>query len=664
MCGYKLFHLHLIQKVSSLRRLFSKTLQTCPYKLDSGIWTANISSINAYYLKFFKVTKYLSSEFTLTIAVRFLLLILLTLILPHTAQTATFRVDGSILRDPCGEPLVLRGVNAGIAFPSDPDAKGLAEVAKTGANAVRLTFRWRINRSSPQQVETALKQAVANHMVAIPALWDATGDWDRLQFAVDYWSQPAMVEVLRSYEDMVLLNIANEAGGPKVTNSEFRQGYVKAIKQLRAAGLHMPLVIDAANWGRNEDYIFDNAAYLLSQDPDQNLLFSWHPWDTNQSVDRYRKGMDAALEAEILLIIGEFSSIGVHYKKPIDFRSLMKLAAERDIGWLWWWWQSGNNVDGHAMTKNGRFGDWVNVGAEVSEESPYGIQATSNRTRYLMDRSCIAAKVITPPTPIAPDLVKASATQGAEVELHWQDNTDNEKHFDIQIWDSQQQQWRLVKVVGPDQTSTTIGGDLAFVYDVDTSNDLSLKYNTHYKFRVGSYVSQDVVSYSEPVIIKTSNDASSCAEGNGLKGEYFGAEHESQNFDDYNGPTLVRIDPTIDFDWSRDSPDSKLLPNNHFQVRWSGFIEPEFTGRYTLFTNSDDFARVWIGDEQVIDNWRGNARGWAVTLVNFKAGQRYPIRVEYREWDGSAMIRLEWASSKLSRQIVPQCRLFTDTDRR
>jgi mannan endo-1,4-beta-mannosidase len=581
--------------------------------------------------------------------------------LPYTGKTATFQVDGATLLDPCGEPLVLRGVNTGIAFPSGSDPKNFAEVSKTGANAVRLTFRWHINRSNPQHVETALKEAVANHMVAIPALWDATGHWDRLQFAVDYWSQPAMVEVLRKYEDMVLLNIANEAGGPKVTNSEFRQGYVKAIKQLRAAGLHMPLVIDAANWGRDESYIIDNADYLLSQDPDHNLIFSWHPWDTNQSKERYRQGMDAALKSQIPLIIGEFSSIGVHYKRPIDFRSLMEFAAERDIGWLWWWWRSGKKLDGHAMTKDGRFGNWVNVGAEVTEESPYSIQATSKRTQYLLDRSCKVSRVDSS-VPKPPSLTKGVPTQGAEIDLQWQDNSDNEKHFDIQLWDQRRQQWRLVKVVGPDQTSTTIGGDLAFVYTVDTPSDLSLKYNTTYKFRVGAYVSQQAVAYSESISVKTNDDISSCVEGNGLQGEYFGAEHGSQDFDKYNGPTFVQLDQTIDFDWGRNSPNSKMLPRNHFQVRWTGFVEPEFSGRYNFYIKSNDFARLWIGDRQVIDNWRGNARGWSIAHVNFEAKKRYPIRVEYREWTGSAMIRLEWANAKLSRQVVPQCRLFTDLD--
>lgn len=584
-------------------------------------------------------------------------LLLLLIGLPVVAA-APFRVDGAVLRDPCGEPVVLRGVNVGIAFPGDPDASDLAQVAKTGANAVRLTFRWRINRSNPEVVETALREAAANQMVAMPALWDATGNWDRLQFAVDFWSQPAMVEVLRRYEDMVLLNIANEAGDGRVSNSEFRTGYGKAIQQLRAAGLHMPLVIDAANWGRNEAYILDNAAYLLSQDPDHNLLFSWHPWDPKQPVERYRKALDSALKLQIPLIIGEFADVEMH-QRPVDYRSLMKLAAERDIGWLWWWWRSGGNEDNHAMTYTGQFGEWVNRGKEIAEDSPHGIRATSVRTHYLRNRSCTPANS-SPLVPSAPILTQVNPTQGAEVELRWQDKSANEKNFDIQVWDPRQQDWRLVKVVGPDQTSTTVGADLAFVYDVDKPSDLSLKYATVYKFRVGAYVSRDAIAYSNPITVRTNADASTCAGGNGLKGEYFAAEHGSQDFAKYDGPTLVRLDPAIDFDWEDASPDPALMRNDHFQVRWRGYIEPEFSGSYRFYTKSDDFARVWIDDQNIIDNWRGNAQGWAVGEISLQAGKRYPLRVEYREWSGSADMRLEWASAKLSRQVIPRCRLFAD----
>jgi mannan endo-1,4-beta-mannosidase len=80
--------------------------------------------------------------------------------------------------------------------------------------------------------------------------------------------------------EILLLNIANEAGNGKVTVDEFGKKYAALIRQMRAAGIDIPLMIDAANWGRNEEYLLANAQYLLQQDPRHNLLFSWHIWDS------------------------------------------------------------------------------------------------------------------------------------------------------------------------------------------------------------------------------------------------------------------------------------------------------------------------------------------------------------------------------------------------
>lgn len=298
---------------------------------------------------------------------------------------ATMYVKGSALYDRCGEKVVLRGANAGIAFPSDPQGKHLAQLAKTGANAVRLTFRVQYNNSGPADVDTALTEARKNGMIPIPALWDATGDWSKLGFCVDFWVKPAMVTVLKKHEAYTLLNMANEAGNSSVSDAQYRQGYAAAIKKVRAAGLKLPLVIDAGNWGRDEAYIINNAAYLLAQDPEQNLVFSWHPWDTNQPQSRYQKAFSAASSKGICLIVGEFASIGVNYSQPILYKTIMQLAQQSGVGWLWWWWYGG---DQHALTSNGQYGSWANVGQEVCLGSSYGIQQTSVRTYDLEHGAC------------------------------------------------------------------------------------------------------------------------------------------------------------------------------------------------------------------------------------------------------------------------------------
>lgn len=574
--------------------------------------------------------------------------------LPLAAGTFTTR--GSALLDPCGEVLVLRGVNAGIAFPTDNSASQLPEVAKSGANAVRLTFRWIINHSDPAQVDTALQAAAANQLLAIPAVWDATGVWSRLPFTVDYWSQPAMVAVLRKHEDRLLLNIANEAGDAAVTNEQFRDGYAGAVRRLREAGLHMPLVIDAANWGRWEAYLLDNGPYLIDQDPDHKLLFSWHPWDTGQPASRYQSAFASAAALGMPLIVGEFSSVGADGTGTVDYAALMQLAAESGIGWLWWWWWSGAGVDAHSMTTDGGFGNWANVGEEVALTSPYGINATAATTHYLQHGACAARQARLPP-PRRPKGLQAQTVQGTEVQLTWEDNSISERNFDIEAWDEAAQGWRLIKVVAANTTATSVGGDLAFVYTMDADKDPSLRYGTGYAFRVGAYRSRDALSYSEPVSVVTGPNPGHCLAGVGLQGEYYQADHQSQNFDDYEHPNMVRIDPGIQFDWGSDSPNATNMASDHFQIRWTGAVVPQFDGTYTFYTYGDDFTRVWVDDVPIIDNWRANAFGWAQGRIDLTAGKKHSIRVEYREWTGKAKVELYWAHSRLARELVPACRL-------
>ena len=576
----------------------------------------------------------------------------------NTASALTFKTSGSKLIDPCGEEMVIRGVNAGIAFPNNNAVKNLDEIARTGSNTVRLTYRWLINRSNPFSIEKSIKRVISNNMVAMPALWDATGDWSNFRFTVEFWAQPEMVSVLRKYEDMILLNIANEAGDVHITNDEYRTEYTWAIKKLRSAGLHMPLVIDAANWGRAEKYILDNASFLQQSDPDHNLIFSWHPWDSNQPRSRYDYAIKRALKSDIPMIIGEFANKDVTFSSDIDFQFLMALSEKRNIGWLWWWWYAGKKPDGHALTSDGQYGNWINRGEEVVLTSPYGLNETAKKTYYLNKRSC-EKEMNKANLPFPPTDIQAKVIDGTEIEASWEDNSDDEKNFDIEVWNDRKKRWDLLKVVDPNVTSTRIGGAMSFPYNINTKRDLSFKNNKAYQLRVAAYISSDSKSYSDPIYVTTHQNVSKCSDGNGLKGEYYYAEHISLNFEKYAGPNLVRNDKAVDFNWGSSSP-SKTIPSDQFQVRWTGYVEPQFSSEYTFFTNSDDFARVWVDNQLIINNWKAMARGWAVGKISLVAGKKYPIRVEYREWDRNAFISLYWAGNQFYRELVPECRLFNN----
>jgi hypothetical protein len=124
--------------------------------------------------------------------------------------------------------------------------------------------------------------------------------------------------------------------------------------------------------------------------------------------------------------------------------------------------------------------------------------------------------------------------------------------------------------------------------------------------------------------------------------------------------SFSRVDPTIDFDWVRNSP-SPTIREDDFSAVWTGYLQPQLSETYTFEADADDGIRVWIEEELVLDQRQG-AGTRAEELdrsVRLEAGKKYPIRVEYFETDLNASVRLFWSSPSQPRQVIPQERLFT-----
>src|SRR3954468_13749784 len=69
----------------------------------------------------------------------------------------------------------------------------------------------------------------------------------------------------------------------------------------------------------------------------------------------------------------------------------------------------------------------------------------------------------------------------------------------------------------------------------------------------------------------------------GLTGEYF------DNMD-FTGTKVIRVDPTINFNWGTGTPVAGIGADT-FSVRWSGQVLAQKTERYTFYVNSDDGAK-------------------------------------------------------------------------
>jgi mannan endo-1,4-beta-mannosidase len=326
--------------------------------------------------------------------------------LPNPGQRrrrTTFYTQRRYLYDRLGNKVILRGINK-MSVWENKDPTGsvyFPEIRKTGANTVRIVWAIRKDLKSGTtdtdltQLDTLITNAKANRLIPQIELHDATGDWNRLPELVAYWTQPAVVKIIKKHQAYLLVNIGNEVGNEKVSETQFVEGYTSAIKTIRSAGIQTPLVIDGSEWGKNLDILDATADKLVAADPRKNLLFSVHLyWSISDGADAkfIRSKLQKSVNLGYPLIVGEFSSFGGYAGQnksicspsgKIDYKTIIKECHRHEIGWYAWEWGPGNDVKDPLcsvmnMTTDSSFKNlqpgWAR---EVAISSPYSIKNTS-----------------------------------------------------------------------------------------------------------------------------------------------------------------------------------------------------------------------------------------------------------------------------------------------
>ena len=144
----------------------------------------------------------------------------------------------------------------------------------------------------------------------------------------------------------------------------------------------------------------------------------------------------------------------------------------------------------------------------------------------------------------------------------------------------------------------------------------------------------------------------------GIEGSGIGLTGSYYNGLNFETPVGARTDTTINFNWGTNSPMASVKTDS-FSIRWTGKIQPRYSGTYTFYITSDNGRRVWIDNQLIIDKWT-NLQGTYTDTISLTAGQKYDLKVEYFETNKLSNCKLEWASGLQSREVVPQSQLYND----
>lgn len=249
--------------------------------------------------------------------------------------------------DPNGNPFIYRGVNLGF-LPSDallPQA--YADIAATGANAIRIS----IDNLTPAKAEVHVNLCKQHKLVCVFAHTLSAGYVDNGQAPasmhfISVWDR--FVNLLKANEDYVVIDLASAMAGNLAWLDYYTSHYQTATYLLRTWGVKNQLIISGGNWGQDWSFLMsDNAETMLSFDPLNNTVLSVHMYEAYKDAQTIRSYLENFTTRDLPIIIAEFGPIKrdriQEYRNPftttdVAVDAVMEISEELGVGYLGWNW--------------------------------------------------------------------------------------------------------------------------------------------------------------------------------------------------------------------------------------------------------------------------------------------------------------------------------------
>ena len=312
----------------------------------------------------------------------------------------TFFVSGSTLFDPCGKPVVLRGVNEMVTFV--PDGKDgnpyFDDIANTGANSIRIYWR---TTDTKDELDQLLSNAETHKLIPIIYVFNypspsTPSSSTTVMQAADFWTRSDIVPIVLKHQQWLIIALRERDLLTTETTDQWASNFDAAVQQIRQASINVPLAIDApaigTTYGADIDTLTATGATRISDDPQHNLLLSTNAWWQNYTSDTITSKITAA--ASLPLLIGEFSVNAQPPYSPcgnlFDYAALLQVAQDTGTGWEAWSWGAVTNQNCASldMTNGGSSSSYSAWGQDVAISNVKSIHNTSVPARFTPGKGC------------------------------------------------------------------------------------------------------------------------------------------------------------------------------------------------------------------------------------------------------------------------------------
>ena len=125
-------------------------------------------------------------------------------------------------------------------------------------------------------------------------------------------------------------------------------------------------------------------------------------------------------------------------------------------------------------------------------------------------------------------------------------------------------------------------------------------------------------------------------------------------------PLFQQIDDQINFEWDINTPDPRLELSN-YSVKWKGFLKVPESGTYYFSDWSKPYMTFSIAEEIEGGGKHKHHPKTDLKKISLEEGKRYAIEVNYKNYYGNAIAKMQWATPKKN-QLTKAIQLTKESD--